>query len=462
MEEPLNLYHLNKTRNKKLKKPHINTLRHRISQLTAAEKASSRQGKKGKENYRPTMGKYPETLKPLEVVQIDHTILDVVIVDDEQRLTIGRPTITLAIDVYSRMVTGFYISLEKPNTLVTGCCLTHSILDKRKWLADHNIEGEWPIYGLMDTIHTDNGKEFHSKSLQRACERYHINMVKRPVGTPRYGPHIERLFSTFNYAGIHALPGTTKSNIVEKGEYQSEKKAVLTLTELETWFTELVVNVYHKTIHSELGVTPLDKFKEGILGNSEKLGRGLPPKIDDELRLRIDFLPFEERSVQKYGIQLFGLEYYNDLLRKWIKQPDKTRKNAQKFMVRYDPRDLSTVFFYDPDMESYIAVPYRNLSRPSISLWELRELKRYIKQQNSNKPIDEDAIFEARYRMNQIVEKAQKTTKKVRRKVQKDTVRAKESIPEIVKSSPNIELSSTLDENFDDDFDIQPYEDIEE
>ena len=47
--------------------------------------------------------------RPLDLVQIDHTKLDIIVVDDEQRLPIGRPWITLAIDVYSRMVTGFYI-----------------------------------------------------------------------------------------------------------------------------------------------------------------------------------------------------------------------------------------------------------------------------------------------------------------------------------------------------------------
>jgi len=126
-----------------LKTPHINTLRHRISRLSASEVAGQRDGKKGKEKHRPIIGKFPEPQKPLEIVQMDHTPLDLVIVDDENRVDIGRPTITLAIDVYSRMVTGFYISLEKPNTLLTGACLTHSILDKQKWLLDHGVEGEW-------------------------------------------------------------------------------------------------------------------------------------------------------------------------------------------------------------------------------------------------------------------------------------------------------------------------------
>jgi hypothetical protein len=38
----------------------------------------------------------------LDFVQIDHTKVDVIVVDEQQRLPIGRSWITLAIDGYSR------------------------------------------------------------------------------------------------------------------------------------------------------------------------------------------------------------------------------------------------------------------------------------------------------------------------------------------------------------------------
>ena len=471
----LDVVELNKTRTESglepLEKPHINTLRHRIKQLSASELSTKRKGKKGREEHRPIIGHFPELQKPLQVVQMDHTPLDLIIVDDESRLEIGRPTVTLAIDVFSRVATGFYISLEKPNTLLTGACLTHSILDKKKWLLDHKVEGEWPVYGLMETIHTDNGMEFHGKSLKRACEIYKINMVKRPAGTPRYGGHIERLFKTFNDGGIHALPGTTKSNVQGRGEYRSEKKAAMTLFEFETWFTDFIVNVYHRTVHSEIGMTPLEKYKRGILGDESSPGKGLPPKIENPIKLKIDFLPYQERSVQKYGIQLFGIDYFHDILRKWIKQPDKTRKGAQKFIVRYDPRDLSSVFFYDPDMESYVVVPYRDISHPAISIWELKELKRRAKEANPLQKADEEAIFEARARMKRLTEQSQKETKHVRREKQKEAIRQKESLPTLATETGmennenrkgsvfNPAIETIDDEDFDD---IQPFEDIDQ
>ena len=59
--------------------------------------------------------------------------------------------------------------------------------------------------------------------------------------------------------------------------------------------------------------------------------------------------------------------------------------------VRRDPRDISVVFFYDPELKQYFNIPYRETSRPAISLWEWREAQRRLKEQGNFKP-DEEII----------------------------------------------------------------------
>jgi putative transposase len=44
---------------------------------------------------------------PMDILQIDHTLADVIVVDREQRLPIGQPCLRLAIDLASRAVVGF-------------------------------------------------------------------------------------------------------------------------------------------------------------------------------------------------------------------------------------------------------------------------------------------------------------------------------------------------------------------
>ena len=82
-----------------------------------------------------------EAKSPLDIVQIDHTKVDVTVVDPVTRLPIGRPTLTLAIDVSTRMAMGFYLSLEAPSLTAVALCLTHAVIDKTAWLASRGIAG---------------------------------------------------------------------------------------------------------------------------------------------------------------------------------------------------------------------------------------------------------------------------------------------------------------------------------
>jgi len=177
-------------------------------------------------------------------VQIDHTPVDLVLVDDVHRRPVGRPWITLAIDVYSRMVAGFYVSFDPPGAMSVGLCLAHAILPKETWLTKHDVTTSWPVWGVMNAVHADNGKEFHSRMLKTACENYDIDLQWRPVARPHYGGHIERLLGTFSQ-DIHALPGTTFSHPTARGTYDSDKTSALTLSEFERWLAIYIVEVYH-------------------------------------------------------------------------------------------------------------------------------------------------------------------------------------------------------------------------
>lgn len=398
--------------------PHSNTVRHRIQQLSEELRISRRQGKPAAtQQFSPIRGNFPGADYPLSVVEIDHTKMDIILVDDIHRRPIGRPWITLAIDVFSRMIGGFYISFDPPGALSTGLCIAHTILAKDKWPTKHKVSSDWPLWGLPKTIHLDNAKEFRGEMLQRACTEYGINIEWRPVARPHFGGHIERAIGTLMQE-IHTLAGTTFSNINERGDYDSEKSATMTLSEFETWLTTFIVDVYHQREHKSIGMTPIEKFREGIFGTDDKPGSGLPAKIIDEDRVRLDFMPFEERSIQQYGVVIDEIHYYHDVLRRWIGETEADNPKAKrKFMFRRDPRDISTIWFYDPEVMEYYPIPYRDTSRPAISLWEMREMKRQLNQ--SKTPVDERAIFEAYERMRAVEIEAQGKTKSVRRAAQR-------------------------------------------
>lgn len=399
-----------------IKAPHPNTIRARIKKLDAFKKTKARAGSKAaRDAYAPLKGHFPGADFPLSVVQVDHTPLDIILVDDIHRQPIGRPWLTLLIDVFSRMVLGFYISFDPPGNLSLGLCLAQAFLPKENWLAKLGIETAWPCWGIPRTIHADNAKEFRGNMLMNACKEYGIDLEWRPVATPHYGSHIERLLGTLNRE-VHALSGTTFANPTERGEYDSDKEAAMSLTEFEKWFTILCVEAYHQKRHSELGMPPIAKWQEGIFGTGKKPGVGVPARITDELRLKLDLMPFETRTVQHYGIIWDHVEYQHDVLRRWINSPDPDNpKLKRKFLCRRDPRDISTIWFYDLEVQQYYAIPYRNTSHPSISIWELREAEKRLAEEQPDAPVDENLIFGAYDKMRQIEDNAKKLTKTVRR-----------------------------------------------
>lgn len=438
--------------------PHKNTVRNRISSLSDEIVAARRLGRKIADNdFKPIEGEFPGADIPLAVVQIDHTKLDIILVDDHFRRPVGRPWITLAFDVFSRMVTGFYVSFDPPGALSTGLCLAHSILPKDSWLIKHGVKGDWPLWGLPAKVHVDNAKEFRGNMLQKACDQYGIDLEWRPVARPNFGAHVERALGTFSKE-IHMLPGTTFSNPRDKGEYDSEGKAALTLSEFESWLATYIVDVYHQKVHSMIKMTPMTKYRKGIFGDSERPGSGLPPKIADEEKLKLDLMPYELRTIQDYGVRIDEIFYYSDVLRRWInaKNPDDPNKK-RKFMFRRDPRDISQVWFYDPELHRYFEISYRDTSHPAISIWELREAKKRLEDEGRS-VVDEAAIFDAYDRMREIEEEAISKSKSARRAVQR---RKQNNIAEKpkVESPDELKLPDTLPVIDLEAFDIDEMED---
>ena len=134
-----------KCKNMELKAPTKNTVRSRINNLHPKIIAKHRNGIRVNET-RGMTGHFPEVKMPLDIIQIDHTKVDVILVDEETRKPIGRPVITVAIDVFSRMIFGFYISFEGPSYFNVGQCLLNAILPKDDFLKRYGIEGEWVVY----------------------------------------------------------------------------------------------------------------------------------------------------------------------------------------------------------------------------------------------------------------------------------------------------------------------------
>lgn len=439
--------------------PNDQTVRNRIKAIDPKFAMKKRfSSKKANEKFGNFEGEYPEGNFPLEVYQIDHTPLDIIVVDSTFRKPIGRPYLTLAIDVYSRMVAGFYISLQAPGYFSVSQCLYNAFLPKDEFLKQQGVDGEWEIYGIPSKYAVDNGKDLIGLDMQRVCDEFGMVMTRRPVGRPQYGAHVERILGTINKE-IHNLPGTTFSNIAQKGEYDSVKNATFTLDEITKWLTEFIVNVYHKRVHHGIGMTPKQKYYLGIFGDDENPGTGIPPIVEDKESIRIALLPTFHRTVQKDGITLDGITYYSDVLRTWINKKD-DNGNKLKFKLKRDPLNIQKLYFYDPEIKEYFELNYRKLHAPKMTLWDMYAAKRYLKEHNV-KDVHEDDIFDAYERLNEMEKEAKNKTTK--HKIGKSKTPKMSDIKAKKKSSESKEVKpEKIDEMFDELFDDIEIFDIKE
>jgi putative transposase len=399
--------------------PHASTIRARIGKVTEKQRLRGRGYKeKAKNKFLPVPGSFPNADFPLAVIQIDHTPADIILVDDLYRKPIGRPWITLAMDINSRMVTGYYLSFDPPSETSVAMCVAHSVLPKDEWLLLHKVDAQWPVWGFPKTIHVDNGADFRSNNFQQSCLTYGINLEYRPVKQPRYGGHIERALGTL-LREMHDLPGTTFSSIKEKEGYNSEKEAAMTKSEFETWLVTLICKVYHQRMHSSIGMTPHRKWEIGIFGNTEVQGVGLPARPADRHTVLLDFLPSFRRTVQTFGVTIDGMTYYADVLRQWINAEDtETKGKKREFVFRRDPRDISTVWFFDPDLKQYFKVPFADQALPSMSIWEYQQAREMLKQEGK-KSVNEHQVLHAITELRSKVEESKEMSKKARRSSQR-------------------------------------------
>jgi putative transposase len=303
------------------------------------------------------------------------------------------------------MVTGYHLSLEAPSSVSVALALQHAVLPKDDWLAAHGISAPWPVQGLPEILHMDNGKEFHAKALKRGAQEYGISLFYRPVATPHYGGHIERLVGTM-MGEIHLLPGTTFSDIERRGAYDTEGRAAMTLKELDQWLAIQIVGRYHQQVHASVKRPPIALWNE-LISHPETTLR----TPQDQRHFYCDFLPGVERKIRRDGISLFGIRYWDSILSVWA------GVSERKFLVKYDPKNLSVIFVQSPD-GTYWQVRYRDLGRPPVTLWEYRLARQKLMEQGRQE-VNETILFAAIEAQRILVDDAASKTKSARRQRQR-------------------------------------------
>ncbi len=355
----------------------------------------------------------PRAGRPLERVELDHTALDLIVVDEEDRLPIGRPTVTLALDVYSGLPTGVHVGFEPAGYTAAMRGLLHSILPKEDARARYGTRNPWSVYGLPETLVVDHAPHLVGGDLRDACGQLGIALEPAPVKRPWFKGAIERQFRTHNTGLVHGLPGTTFSNVLERGEYDSAGMACISLTRFREILYVYLLDVYGQDWNCGVAGVPATRWTEAVAAG------WAPALYHDAGEVRVLLGRGAVRTIQRAGIDHLCLRYQSAAL-------DELRRAlpaGTPVALKYDPEDLGAL---------HVRVPRPALSLAGgawlrvsavdqgyaggLSLWKHRVIRGYVRRTMA-RAVDVEALAEAKGRIQGLVEEEFRRTRRGRRRM---------------------------------------------
>jgi putative transposase len=298
-----------------------------------------------------------------QIVQCDHTKLDIRIVGSDGVLLPERPWLTTVVDTFSSCVIGYHLWRKQPGSDEVALALRRAMSPKN-YPSEYELEKPWQVCGCpLQYFFTDGGKDFRSKHLKAIGKKLGFQCELRD--RPPQGGIVERVFKTINTQVLKGLPGYTGSNVQERPE-QAEKEACLTIHDLDKILAGFFCDDYN---HQPYPKDPRDtRFERWFKGMGGKL-----PEVPDERELDICLMKEAQRVVQAHGsVQFENLTYRGECL----------RQHGGKYVtLRYDPDHILTLFVYSQETDDNLGdflgyVHAINLDTQDLSLDELKRLNK--------------------------------------------------------------------------------------
>jgi putative transposase len=319
---------------------------------------------------------------PLQEVEIDHTLIDTVVLDRKGKR--HRPWLTLLIDRATRAILGFHIGFDWPSFATVQRALVHAICVK-DLRGITGLKNGWPCHGVPQFIITDRGLEFLSLSFSNACADLGINVINLKGRCPHLKGAIERMFGTMNVQVFDCMDGSVKSRADQV--YDPHEKARYTLADLTHRIVQWIVDEYHVEEHPSLGTTPILKWNELVALH------GVTP-VNDFNRMLILMGETVHRKISNIGVQFDGHVYKSDELEALRRRRDGLERD---WTIRIDPYDRGHIWVHDEENRKWLVVPaVHQRSAKGISKFQARmHLAMARKITPNGKQIDDATMLEA-------------------------------------------------------------------
>jgi putative transposase len=375
-----------------LKKPSDETVRAYINSAECYETVCRKHGKPQADaqfagNYHPIPAS-----KLLEVVLIDSTVMDTwCVLDDETMLPLGRPTLTIAIDLFTRMILAIIITFEPPSLFTAMACL------KRVNTPKDDINERWPNivrrsdgWGKPGMVVVDNELAQNGKSYQSACEDAKINVRWAPVKRPQYKAVVERVFLTIKKMLLDKLPGGVpyKPEIMRQLGIDPREVATIPLSKLTELVNLAINDLYHYNPHSTIGMPPALAWEKSKRKNKR-------PYIGDIEFLDKAFGALRTGTLTTSGIKFENMVFHDPDITGALMDdlgttaPRRKRRKSRlsslnpEVMFKYNPANVEAIYVWNSRRKEYIRLP--NLAgevAAGLSIWHWRILRIWAEQES--------------------------------------------------------------------------------
>lgn len=280
---------------------------------------------------------------PLERVEIDEAVVNLMTLVTDRRIFDAlspelkkaverrRLWITVIIDCMTRYILSLVISpTPQPRAVIQALRLM--LIDKTHIAQAYGCLSPWTGAGTPIELVADNGSSFVAQDVREICANLGIIYTHAPAGHPQQRAKIERFFGTLSQETVAAFAGRTFSNVVEKGDYPSADRAVLTEQELTEVLIRGAVDTYHNTQHRGLAnETPANAWRRA----TEKYCVPPPPPRATVIAA---FGEEFERMTSLRGVQFEDLWYQSPAL-----QAHRQQFGDRAVSIRIDADDLSHI-----------------------------------------------------------------------------------------------------------------------
>jgi len=291
--------------------------------------------------------------------EVDFTTLPIDLISVfDNTLHLGTPVYYHVPDVYSRVLTGFHVTLENGSWAAARLALAHSFTPKVEACRDIGIEiktEDWPCNHLPQVISADRG-EFAGDAADTLPDELGVSLDLEPPYKPDGKSIVERLNRYIKEGRLKTLPGARLFNT--RGKRVRARYPCVTLPAVRRALTSIVIQLNHDPVPADKipalmiqdGWKTASRLDIWRWGMQRLMGGG---RTRDPRSVYFALLKKAAAKIRHDGLYFKGFRYMSAGLRDSGLLEKALHNGAFEVPIRYDDYIAARVWLFDKSQNDW-------------------------------------------------------------------------------------------------------------